>query len=155
MDNFQLVVTSRIDKHKSDKAAELEAVRIKAAADARAAMEAEAQAKAKAEQDAIDAAVQREHEKSLQGEPAVLQPADDVEVRRKAVQLAEQATPVHNFGFPKAPPSDVVEMVTITKAEYARLLDRDDRLGWLEAAGVDNWSGMDEAIQMRNESREA
>lgn len=173
LEDFSLIIQSRIDKQKADEAARLEAERARIQAEeeakARAKVEAEerarvaaetkaqleAQAKAKAEQDAIDAAVQREHEKSLQGEPAVLQPADDVEARRKAVQLAEQAKPVQNFGFPKATPSDVVEMVTITKAEYARLLDRDDWLGWLEAAGVDNWQGMDEAISMRNEARAA
>jgi hypothetical protein len=47
-----------------------------------------------------------------------------------------------------------VEMVSITKAEYDRLVERDDWLGWLEAAGVDNWQGIDEARDMRNADRE-
>jgi hypothetical protein len=79
----------------------------------------------------------------------------EAEARRKAVQLAEQAKPV-------LIPHDAVkqqelanEMVTITASEYARLLDRDDWLCWLEAAGVDNWRGMDEAISRRNEARAA
>ena len=33
------------------------------------------------------------------------------------------------------------EMVTITKAEYDELMDRDEELTRLEAAGVDNWEG--------------
>lgn len=33
------------------------------------------------------------------------------------------------------------ETVTITKAEYLRLLDRDLWLHFLEEAGVDNWAG--------------
>ena len=44
------------------------------------------------------------------------------------------------------------ETVTIPKSEYDELLRRDDWLSWLEAAGVDNWEGMDEAISMRNEA---
>ena len=47
------------------------------------------------------------------------------------------------------------EMVTITKREYERLMKRDDWLGYLEAAGVDNWQGIEEAIRMRNEERSA
>ena len=31
------------------------------------------------------------------------------------------------------------EMVSITKSEYERLLDRENFLGYLEACGVDNW----------------
>lgn len=34
-----------------------------------------------------------------------------------------------------------VETVTITKAEYMRLLDRDLWLHCLEEVGVDNWTG--------------
>lgn len=41
------------------------------------------------------------------------------------------------------------DTVTISRAEYERLQERDDWLSCLEAAGVDNWDGMDEAIFMR------
>lgn len=44
------------------------------------------------------------------------------------------------------------EMVVITKAEYDRLLDVDDWMDCLEAAGVDNWEGYDEAHRIRRES---
>lgn len=39
----------------------------------------------------------------------------------------------------------VTEMLTITKREYDRLLKDVDWLRCLEAAGVDNWEGYDEA----------
>lgn len=42
------------------------------------------------------------------------------------------------------------EMVTIKKSEYARLIKREEWLECLEAAGVDNWQGIDEAIQIRD-----
>jgi hypothetical protein len=48
------------------------------------------------------------------------------------------------------------EMITITKAEYKRLKDRSFWLDCLEDAGVDyNWEGMEEAIDIRRERREA
>jgi hypothetical protein len=43
------------------------------------------------------------------------------------------------------------EMVTITKAEYERLLDREAFLDCLEACGVDNWSGYGDAHEMMYE----
>lgn len=48
----------------------------------------------------------------------------------------------------------ISETVAISRAEYERLQERDEWLGWLEAAGVDNWDGMDEAIAMRQEFRD-
>jgi len=41
-----------------------------------------------------------------------------------------------------------VEMVTIPKSEYDALLKRVKWLDCLEATGVDNWQGVDEAIAM-------
>lgn len=40
------------------------------------------------------------------------------------------------------------ETVTITKAEYKRLLDRVEFLECLKATGVDNWDGYSEAYEM-------
>ena len=45
------------------------------------------------------------------------------------------------------------ETVTISSKEYLRLLERHEWLSCLEAAGVDNWQGMDEAIRIQNESQ--
>lgn len=47
------------------------------------------------------------------------------------------------------------ETVTIKKSEYERLLKDSDWLSCLEAAGVDNWEGMEEAIRIRNEDEPA
>lgn len=44
------------------------------------------------------------------------------------------------------------EMVTITTAEYGQLTEDAEWLSYLEAAGVDNWEGIDEAISMRSEA---
>lgn len=41
------------------------------------------------------------------------------------------------------------EMVTIKKSEYEQLIERDIWLQCLEAAGVDNWQGMEEAIRIK------
>lgn len=35
------------------------------------------------------------------------------------------------------------KLITITQSEYDRLVRRDERYAALEAAGVDNWSGME------------
>jgi hypothetical protein len=40
------------------------------------------------------------------------------------------------------------EMVTITKKELTRLQERESWLECLEAAGVDNWQGYDDAQKM-------
>jgi len=43
------------------------------------------------------------------------------------------------------------ETVTISKQEYERLKEDSFWLGCLEAAGVDNWQGIDYAIDLREE----
>lgn len=40
------------------------------------------------------------------------------------------------------------EMVTITKKEYDRLVQSEEFLECLEACGVDNWGGYDDACEM-------
>lgn len=42
------------------------------------------------------------------------------------------------------------DLVSISREEYNKLLKRDDWLGCLEAAGVDSWDGVDEAIDIKN-----
>lgn len=43
------------------------------------------------------------------------------------------------------------ETVTIKKTGYDRLLKDSEWLSYLEAAGVNNWSGFDDARQMRRD----
>ena len=45
--------------------------------------------------------------------------------------------------------SDSKEMVTIPKLEYERLLEESQWLEYLYEAGVDNWAGMEVAIELR------
>ena len=45
------------------------------------------------------------------------------------------------------------EMVTITKAEYNRLLDNEFWLECLDGAGVDNWEGYEEAQELYSEGQ--
>lgn len=47
------------------------------------------------------------------------------------------------------------EYVTIPRAEYSRLVDAKARLDALEAAGVDNWIGYDDAMSMLEEEATA
>lgn len=44
--------------------------------------------------------------------------------------------------------------ITISKEEYDRLIERDNWLNCLEAAGVDNWSGYDYAKEILNGSED-
>lgn len=46
------------------------------------------------------------------------------------------------------------DQVTISKKEYDHLKEREQLLDDMEAAGVDNWQGMEEVISIRQE-REA
>jgi len=43
------------------------------------------------------------------------------------------------------------ETVTISKKEYESLLEDSEKLSALEAAGVDNWEGYDDAMEMMQE----
>lgn len=47
------------------------------------------------------------------------------------------------------------ETITIPMADYQSMVDRLEWLDCLEAAGVDNWQGYDEAQRMYQEIREA
>lgn len=48
--------------------------------------------------------------------------------------------------------TEEVEMVTITKKEYDRLVSDAEFLYFLEAAGVDNWDGYDIAKEMMEDA---
>lgn len=46
------------------------------------------------------------------------------------------------------------EMITITKKEYDRLKEDSEWLDCLEQAGVDNWDGIDNAMEIKREEQE-
>lgn len=47
------------------------------------------------------------------------------------------------------------ETIIISKSDYEQLLRDQELLGCLEACGVDNWSGWDDAIEMFTEGEDA
>ena len=172
MEAFQAIVQRRIDDHKAAEAAKLEAQRVamQAEADRKAKVEADAliaaerakiEAEAKAAEDARkEAEFQRfkseaeETTKAQEAQRAIEQAAAKVErdaelvaieERRRIAQCKEQERPAATVT-----PIKAVEMVTIPKAEYERLLKSVEWLECLEAAGVDNWSGLDEARAILN-----
>jgi hypothetical protein len=46
---------------------------------------------------------------------------------------------------------ELMEVITIPRSEYEKLLRDSELLSCLEACGVDNWSGWDMAMQMFSE----
>lgn len=58
---------------------------------------------------------------------------------------------VSTFFDAAAGPDTTVEMVTITRDEYDSLLTRVHWLDCLEAAGVDKWDGIEEALRINRE----
>lgn len=131
---------ARLAKEESDRAAAV----LKAAQDEfnakiaahEAKIASEARAAQKVIDDAAHAALMSE---SLRLDKVARELAESRRLEAASVPAPEVAKP------------EVVEMVTITKAEYQRLLDRDDWLDCLEAAGVDNWSGFDDAREIQNQ----
>lgn len=134
----------------------------------RAKMEAEAKAAAAAEQQRIDAAAKakRDLEAKAQAEEesariatakmfaevkkAEAQAERDAELvaieeRRRIDQCKEQERPAATVT-----PIKTVDMVTIPKALHEQLLRDSELLNCLRRAGVDNWLGWDDAIEMLN-----
>ena len=50
--------------------------------------------------------------------------------------------------------TEAMDTVEITKKEYDQLIKDSEWLSCLEAAGVDNWEGIDEAINMLHEGED-
>jgi chemosensory pili system protein ChpA (sensor histidine kinase/response regulator) len=118
-----------------------------------AAIEAENQRK-RAEEAARAAAerLEADHAEALAENDRI--DAERAEAARIAAEQAAAAE-AERQRIANTPAPQPVEMVTIPKAEYERLLERDEWLSCLEAAGVDNWQGIDEAIQIRKEEQAA
>lgn len=176
LEAFQAIVQRRIDDHKAAEAAKMEAQRVAMQAEADRKAKAEADALIAAERAKIDeeARIRQEHafaeEKRIKeetemkcrrfeedqaariaSEQATTRDAEAaaIEERRKAVQLAESAA-LQGKTLATVTPITQVEMVTIPRAEYERLLKSAEWLECLESAGVDNWSGFDEARAILN-----
>ena len=50
--------------------------------------------------------------------------------------------------------AEAMDTIEITRKEYDRLVKDSEWLSCLEAAGVDNWEGYDEALSILHESEE-
>lgn len=76
----------------------------------------------------------------------------DANGEQVAIVIAPDAAPeVRTFFDVAAGPDETVEMVTITREEYDSLVTRSNWLECLEAAGVENWEGIDEALRLNRE----
>ena len=49
---------------------------------------------------------------------------------------------------------DLESLIVIPKKEYDGLLDDENKLNCLEGAGVDNWQGYDDAMELFRQSKE-
>lgn len=145
-DDCTALIKNRINEHKESEAKRLEVERAKIAEEERI----KAEAKIRAEQEA-NAAENLRIQKATQAE-AVAKVAEAEKATLVPI-LAQQGAerllnPSPVYQFPKNE-VDLLETVTITKAEYERLLADSEWLSCLESAGVDNWEGYDEARNLR------
>ena len=67
--------------------------------------------------------------------------AEDVEATKAAIEVLDKAI--------NAKPPVIIKL---TAVEYGEMLKRLEWLDCLEAAGVDNWVGIEEAIRIKRES---
>jgi putative phage-type endonuclease len=163
-DDFCNLVYSRIDAHKEAEAKRLEAERerIRQEEEAKAQREAEAvaekererirneeRAKAQAEQDSktkVEAQDKADQEAANQVEQPQNQTAT-VRIQSRLQQAKAIVNEVQSSPVTELKPKQV-ETVTISVDEYKYLLHRSEKLDALEAAGVDNWNGYSEAMEM-------
>lgn len=170
LDDFKLLVTSRIEAHKVAEAEKLEAererMRIEEEAKAKAKIEAEALAKAQADaaaQKLIDDKARAEDEEAarLKRIQDDLDQAKAVTAANEAKRVAEQAASQTFIGS-LAPAKEslitapkIKMMVTIPKEEYESLLDDAMLLQCLRNNGVDNWDYWGDAIDEFENMKEA
>lgn len=150
-------IKTRIVEHKQAEEERLKAER------ERIRLEEEAKAKAKAEAEAkeqerarIAAEMKAKAEAEALAKQEAVTTADPVEEQAPRfvmpVRGAKEEQQIMPFDTPEIVAADissaVTETVTITRDEYDALLAARDMLNALKAAGVDNWAGYSEAIEM-------
>lgn len=144
-DDLKAVITARIAQHKEAEQKRLAAEReqIRQEEEAKAQQEA-AQAEAKRQADAkreAEEAEKRKPQPEPEQEPEPLPAA----AQHKPIDTSRIEAAANNFqrgSQVRAP-----EQVTISRKEYDRLLQAEAKLLALETAGVDNWSGYDDAME--------
>ncbi|WP_407330592.1 YqaJ viral recombinase family protein [Enterovibrio sp. 27052020O] len=154
-DDFTALVKSRIADHQAAEEARLEAER------ARIRAEEEAKAKAKVEAEAKEA----ERERLIAEQQANAKAEADSQPQPKVSAYEEQQVqqaPVTSNAATKTTSAPQMQrasqvapsvsqqldnsMISISMREYRQLQARDAKLAALEAGGVDNWSGYDDAM---------
>ncbi len=132
-EDFVNLVDSRITSHKAEEEKRIQA-------------EAERLAKEEAERKAKEITEQQAKAEESQQEPVVQDQAATLRAQRlnQGQQIINevQSSPVAEFK-PKQE-----DTITISRKEYQHLLSRIEKLEALEAAGVDNWAGYSEAMEM-------
>lgn len=85
---------------------------------------------------------------------STLEQANGANVGVEKIQVIDLLSDDRNVVYEKVLEVDTSCSVTITKEEHERLLDREEWLECLEAAGVDNWGGIEEACRLRAEGKD-
>ena len=152
-------IKTRIAEHKHAEEerlkAERERIRLEEEAKAKAKAEAEAKEKERA-RIAAEMKAKAEAEAEALAKQEAVTTADPVAEQAphfvmpvRGAKEEQQAMP---FGTPEIVAADIcaatTEMITIPRDEYDALLADRDMLDALKAAGVDNWAGYSEAIEM-------
>jgi len=130
-DDLQAVINSRIAQHKEAEQKKLDADR------ERIRQEEEAKVRREAEQ---------AQERKPEPEPIPEPPMRGVESQPIDTSRLEAAAD----NFQRGSQVEALGQVTISRKEYERLLAAQAKLDALEAAGVDNWSGYDDAMEILN-----
>lgn len=141
----------RIENAKREEALRLEREELRKQQEEQQRIAAEAQRKAQEElakqQAEIDARrkEQEAKEAALEAERQKLEAAKPEPRNIMNVQQRMQLDPNE--------PKDAKDMVSILRSEYEELFERSEFLGFLEDAGVDNWDGYDQALEMQKEAK--
>ncbi len=147
-EDLESTITARIAEHHQRLQAEVEAERERIRREEEAKVKAEADRKAREEQ-------------RLKQEQEAKQRAIDEQIVHEHVERMEQAAPTtapvserreHPTPPAKLYPHELIDVaaedaVTISRAEYEQLLADQAKLHALEGAGVDNWTGYDDAME--------
>lgn len=136
-DDLQAVITARIAQHKAAEQAKFDAERDRIRQEEET--KAREQAKAKAQQE-VEALIAQQEDASLAQEAEAASHSPE----RNPIDTSRLNAAAANFqrGSQVGHP----EMVSITRKEYDRLMEVQDKLDALEAAGVDKWSGYDDVM---------
>ena len=165
LDDFKLLVTSRIEAHKVAESEKLEVAReqMRVEEEAKAKAKVEAEVLAKFQADAAAQTVIDNKARAETDEAARLKRVQDDLDNAKAITAANKVMSVEKLAavasliadFAPAKESLVaaptIEMVTIPKDEYESLKEDSEILDCLRACGVDNWEGWDDAMDMFHE----